>query len=258
MAKKAKQDNWGKFKIQDEQYGFPYHHIPHFDNGGFGVRFRSLHWGFEYLCYLSHTMEVVRSLAPSSVLDVGCGEGCFIGMLDWGVERRVGVDLSKRAIRFAKAFHPDVEFLAVNAQNLEETFEVVSAIAVLEHISDDECSIFLKSLEERTSDDGHVVIIVPTPIIPLSKKHYRHYDLTLLQKQLEQAGVCLDVVNVEYVYKKSWFVELYLRLTHNRYWFIELRVLSRLIWNYVWKRLRKTDEKHGQYLVVILRKTQRA
>lgn len=256
MAKKTKQDNWDKFKIQDDQYSFPYHHIPHFDNGGFGVRFRTLHWGFEYLCYLSYTREVVRSLAPSSVLDVGCGDGRFIGTLDWGVERRVGVDLSKQAIRFAKAFHHDVEFLVVNAKELKETFDVVSAIAVLEHIPDDECSIFLKSLEERTNDDGHVVIVVPTPIIPLSKKHYRHYDLTLLQKQLEQAGVCLDMVNVEYVYRKSRFVELYLRFTHNRYWFIEVRVLARLIWSYVWKRLRKTDEKHGQYIVVILRKTQ--
>ncbi|MHC4074936.1 MAG: class I SAM-dependent methyltransferase [Planctomycetota bacterium] len=256
MANKTKQYNWDKFKTQDNQYSFPYHHIPHFDNGGFGVRFRMLHWGFEYLCYLSHTREVVRSLAPSSVLDVGCGDGHFIGMLDWGVERRVGVDLSKRAVRFAKAFYHDAEFLAVDAKELEETFDVVSTVAVLEHIPDDECSVFLKSLEERTNNNGHIVIIVPTPTIPLSKKHYRHYDLSLLQRQLKQACVCSEIINVEYVYEKSWFIELYLRLTHNRYWFIELRVLSRLIWSYVWKRLRKTDEKHGQYLVVVLRKTQ--
>ncbi|GAH39798.1 unnamed protein product, partial [marine sediment metagenome] len=86
------------------------------------------------------------------------------------------------------------------------------------------------------------------------KKHYRHYDLNLLQKQLEEARVHLDIVNVEYVYKKSRFVKHYLTLTQNRHWFIELRAVNRLMWNYVWKRLRKTDKKHGQHLVVVLRK----
>jgi len=254
MIKKAKQDSWDKCNIQNEQYSFPYHHIPHFDNGGFGVRFRTLHWGFEYLCYLCFVREVVRSLAPSSVLDVGCGDGRFLGMLDWGIRRRLGVDLSERSIRFAKAFHHDVEFLAVNARELRETFDLVVAIEVLEHIPDDECSMFLKSLEERTNDSGHVVIVVPTPIIPLSKKHYRHYDLTLLQKQLEQADIRLEVVNIRYAYKKSRLIELYVRITSNRYWFVELKILNRLIWNYVWRRLHETDQKHGHHLIAILRK----
>lgn len=254
MVKKAEQEDMDKFEMQNRQYSFPYHHIPHVDNSGFGVRFRTLHWGFQYLCYLSHTKEVIRSLAPSSVLDVGCGDGRLLGMLDWGIERRVGVDLSERAIRFARAFHPDVEFLFVDAKKMKETFDVVSAIAVLEHVPDDQCSVFLNALEERTNSDGHVVIMIPTHILPISKKHYRHYDLSLLKRQLKEAGSHLDIVKIDYVYRKNRWVELYLRSTHNRYWFIELRVLSRLVWNYVWKRLRKTDEKHGQYLVVVLRK----
>lgn len=251
----APEESLDRYRIQHDQYSFPYHHIPHFDNKDVAVRFRTLRWGFEYLCYLSHICEIVYSLTPSSVLEVGCGDGRVIGMLDRGIDRRVGVDLSKQAIRFAKAFHQDVEFLSLDARELKETFDVVLAIEVLEHIPDDQINTFLKSLEKRTNSDGYVVLSVPTTIVPLNKKHYRHYDLSLLQKQLEEARVHLDIVNVEYVYKKSRLIKQYLKFTQNHLWFIELRVLNRLMWNYVWKRLRKTDEKRGQHLVVVLRKT---
>ena len=255
MASDANSPQVDKYKIQEDLYRFPYHHIPHFDNEDVGVRFRIIDWGFEYLCYTRHIRGIVQSLSPSSVLDVGCGDGCVIGALNLGIARRVGVDLSERAIRFAKAFHPEVEFLSIDAQELKQTFDVVLAVAVLEHIPDGQISTFLKSLEERTNDNGHVVILVPTTVFPVRKKHYRHYDLNLLQKQLEEADVHLAIANVEYVYKRSLLVKQYCKLTHNHHWFIELRALNRLIWNYVWKRLRKTDEKHGQFLIVVLKKS---
>jgi 2-polyprenyl-3-methyl-5-hydroxy-6-metoxy-1,4-benzoquinol methylase len=249
------QDALDKYKIQDYQYSFPYHYIPHFDSKGVGVCFRTLSWGFEYLCYLNHIRELVHSLTPSSVLEVGCGDGRVISMLDWGIDRRVGIDPSKQAIGFAKAFHHDVEFLSIDAGELKETFDVVLAVEVLEHIPDNQINTFFKTLEEHANRDGYVVVSVPTTVVPVRKKHYRHYDMNLFRKQLEEADVHLDIVNVEYVYKKSRLVKQYLKFTQNHYWFIELRALNCLMWNYVWKRLRKTDEKRGQHLVVVLRKT---
>jgi len=176
-------------------------------------------------------------------------------MMDWGIDRRVGVDLSEQAIRFAKAFDPEVEFLSIDARELKETFDVVLAIEVLEHIPDAQINTLLKTLEKRTNKDGYIIISVPTTIVPVRKKHYRHYDLSLLQKQLEEASVNLDIVNTEYVYRKSELVKQYLKFTHNHHWFIELKALNRLMWTFVWNRLRKTDEKHGQHLVVVLKKT---
>ncbi len=255
MASEANSPQVDRYKIQEDLYCLPYHHIPHFDNEDVGVRFRIIDWGFEYLCYTRHIREIVQSLSPSSVLEVGCGDGCVIGVLDLGIDRRVGVDLSERAIRFAKAFHPEVEFLSIDAQELKETFDVVLAVAVLEHIPDDQINTFLRTLEKRTNRDGYVIISVPTTVFRVRKKHYRHYDLNLLQKQLEEAEVHLAIANVEYVYKKSLLVKQYCKFTHNHHGFIELRALNRLIWNYVWKRLRKTDENHGKHLVVVLKKS---
>jgi len=252
-ADQVEQSGLSKFLAQDRQYVFPYHYIPHIETG-YGVRFRALHWGLEYLCYTGHARQVVRSLAPSSVLDVGCGDGRFLGTLDWGVERRKGVDLSERAIRFARAFHEEIAFEAVDAGHLEGTFDVVTSVAVLEHVPQEHCRDFLASLEARTRDGGHIVLVVPTHVIPLSSKHYRHYDLSLLEKQVDEGCRRSKVVGVEYVYRKSRLMECYLRLTHNRLWFIEFSFLNHLVWRHVWNRLRIADEKTGQYIVAVLQK----
>lgn len=51
MASEANSPQIDRFKIQEEMYRFPYHHIPDFDNEDVGVRFRILDCGLEYLCY---------------------------------------------------------------------------------------------------------------------------------------------------------------------------------------------------------------
>ena len=165
-----------KFKIQDDLYEFPYHHIPYFDGNGYGRRYRDLQWGFEYLCYLKYAKEIVESLRPSSVLDVGCGTGRFIGLLGDSIHRKVGVDLSERAIAFAKAFHAatkdaGIDFHATDASCIAGDFDVVTAIEVLEHIPDAEVPGFLQTLMSRAKSGGHVLLSVPTTNCPLNRKH---------------------------------------------------------------------------------------
>ena len=46
-------------------------------------------------------------------------------------------------------------------------------------------------------------IQVPTVARPVEKKHYRHYDLQLLTKQLNLTGIDYRIVNVEYLCKKT-------------------------------------------------------
>ena len=60
-----------KFDIQESEYVFPYHYIPHFDCHGVPMRSQTLGWGFDYLCYLKHIASLVLERNPSSVLDVG-------------------------------------------------------------------------------------------------------------------------------------------------------------------------------------------
>lgn len=240
--------------LQETQYEFPYHYLPHWPGDGAAVRLRGLSWGLEYLCYLRHAKELIESFAPSSVLDVGCGDGRLIGILDKRIDVRVGVDISERAIGFAKAFSPDATFAAVDAGDLDRSFDVVSAIEVLEHIPESDVSRFINVLAERTTRDGHVIISVPTVKLPANPKHHRHYTGDLLRQQISDSKAPVEILGMTDVYRRSILVEWYLRLTYNKYWKIEVEPCCRLIWGIIWKRLRRAPAGSGNHLFAVLRR----
>ena len=242
-----------KFEYQENQYIFPYHHIPYLDSENNVVNHRSLGWGFKYFTYLLRIRELVEEINPDSILDVGCGEGRFLGLLGNRI-RKVGVDLSPRPIKFAKAFHPDIEFHCADANQLKDEFDVVTAIEVLEHIPDEQVTNFLKILEKRIKESGKIIISVPTTVLPVSEKHYRHYTLEILKQQLENSKINLEIEHVEYVYKSSSLLKLYSKLTQNKLWIIEIRHLRNLVWRMVKSKYTIANESNGEEMIVILTK----
>lgn len=240
-----------KFALQDNQYRFPYHYLPHVSTRGVPMRTRGLSWGFEYLCYQLHLVERVRAMQPQSLLEVGCGDGRFVGMLD-EVERRVGVDLSEPAIRFARAFHPSVDFRNGPMSTLREVFDVVVAIEVLEHVPDEEINSFLYSLAERVSPSGRILISVPSEVVPVHPKHYRHYNEKLLRSQIERSRAPVSVLSIEDVYAPPAWLDLALRYTCNPFLVFELRPLNRLLWKYVWEHARFASPGTGRHIVATL------
>jgi len=252
MEKKEK--NKDKFEIQNEKYQYPYHYLPHLERNGI-VRYRSLSWGHVYLCYLYHIKELIEELNPKSILDIGCGDGRFLGMLNNDeFEDIIGVDLSRKAIRFAKSFNPNIEFKNCDAEDLVGAYEVVTAIEVLEHIPNDDTDRFLKILEERTKKEGNTIISVPTKNIPKNPKHYRHYDEDLLKEELQSAEVQMEIKKIDYIYRSNFLINAFKFLTENRFWFFEPKFLNKWIWKYVYNNLRFADEEDGEHMVVVLRK----
>jgi 2-polyprenyl-3-methyl-5-hydroxy-6-metoxy-1,4-benzoquinol methylase len=240
-------------RLQEALYEYPYHHIPSVSGGG-ASRSVSLRWGLEYLCYMYHIRDMVLSLEPESVLDIGSGDGRFLGMLP-GLQRRVGVDVSSRAIQFARAFHPEVEFLEDDGSSLDQTFDVVTVLEVLEHIPDHDLTSFLQLICRQTYTGGHVIVSVPTTVQPLARKHYRHYTLSLLEHELAEASVPLEIRQADHVFQSNLLYELYQRATMNRLWTVEIPALNKAMWRYVWNKLRWATLEHGRHLVVVLQKT---
>lgn len=243
--------------IQEQQYSFPYHHLPVLRADGSFSRQRTLSWGDEYLCYLYHTKELIENLQPSSMLEVGCGDGRFIGMMSPNILKRAGVDISARAISFAKAFCPDVDFSVADVASLSEKYDVVAAVEVLEHIPDELMAGFLKAIHARTKPGGHIVVTVPSTVKPLQAKHYRHYTLNTLESHIAQAGIPCSIAKSEFVYRPSVPLRIFRKLTTNRLWSLEIPLLERTIWSYVWGRLRYADEKSGYHLIAVLKNEDR-
>ncbi len=108
--------------------------------------------------------ELLDAAAPSSLLDVGCGEGVLVHR--WaarlGEARMVGIDLQEESIQagWAQRQAPNLEYRVVHDPGLPfaaSEFDVASAIEVLEHVPDPEHTVS----EMARCAQRHLLVSVP-------------------------------------------------------------------------------------------------
>jgi SAM-dependent methyltransferase len=108
--------------------------------------------------------ELFALASPSSLLDVGCGEGVLVHK--WaaraGVGRVVGIDLEEESIQagWAERQAANLEYRVMEAENLpfaDGEFELASAIEVLEHVPDPQHTVS----EMARCAERHLLVSVP-------------------------------------------------------------------------------------------------
>jgi 2-polyprenyl-3-methyl-5-hydroxy-6-metoxy-1,4-benzoquinol methylase len=108
--------------------------------------------------------ELFERADPTSLLDVGCGEGVLVHRwaMRLGDRRVVGIDLQEESIQagWSERQAPNLEYRTMQAESLPfaaDEFDLVSAIEVLEHLPDPEQTLS----EMARCAERHLLVSVP-------------------------------------------------------------------------------------------------
>ena len=118
----------------EEKYSLPYHWFPQ-------KRIRRFDWEEKQRLVFS-LLETHLQSPVERYLDVGCGDGRWTADVHRQLGTRqetTGVDISERALAFARLISPELTFEHSPAEALpfdDDSFDLVTAIEVLEHLPD--------------------------------------------------------------------------------------------------------------------------
>lgn len=162
------------------------------------------------ICRLRRLQRVCRR-RPTTVLEVGCGDGRFLQLLErrWGRDvKLVGVELSESRMEVPKGSHIHLLSGGIETSSLNDWFDLVLMYEVLEHVSHPK-QVLLKAAGRMRA--GSLLLgSVPSwesPWRRLFPKHWaglqipRHqvfFDRASLSRLLEETG--FEVVGVYPVY----------------------------------------------------------
>ncbi|MFQ5736325.1 MAG: class I SAM-dependent methyltransferase [Thermodesulfobacteriota bacterium] len=133
-----------------------------------------------------------------SILEIGCAFGKFLPLLGAGWHK-YGMDVSEFAIGQARIRAPEAKF-AVSAMPhipFKETFDVIAAFDVLEHVP---ClEEVIASVKARLAPSGHFIFVVPVydsvtgPLIHLLDRDITHIHKKSRRFWLDWAGAHFEI-----------------------------------------------------------------
>lgn len=239
--------------IQETLYTFPYHYIPKLDDGGFSQS-QSLPWGFEYLMYVEYLIYKILLISPCSVCDYGCGDGRLLNELsnyESSPEKMIGIDKSDRAIGFANLFRVSNKVNFVVKLDIDDKFDVISCIEVLEHIEPLKIFDFINEMSSYLKPQGKIILTVPSKTQKVNDKHYQHFDVKDLN-QIIFKHKDLRIVESVYLIKRTKLRNLVFRLFDNKYFIFRNRTMLGIIYRwYKEKFLISEPNKAAKILIVI-------
>ena len=133
-----------------------------------------------------------------SLLDVGCGRGLYLKYFSNDYDC-AGLEPEISLLKKARMINPRVWQAGLPLKDgiVNEKFDIVLLLDVLEHINDDVAA--LKSLKQVLNNRGRMIINVPAhgwlwSTIDEVSGHKRRYTMSSITKVVEEAGFCLKQI----------------------------------------------------------------
>jgi len=146
-----------------------------------------------YLVKRQAILDYLPGCQGKKILEVGCGCGDLLHVLEREGFQGVGIDISEEALTVAASglSGRGISLACCTPDDLLEEFDVVIASEVMEHHQDD--LLFLRQLRKRLRNGGHLLLTVPAHMKDwgpndTSCGHVRRYERRQLSALLDLAG----------------------------------------------------------------------
>jgi len=149
-----------------------------------------------YLCRKDVVLDFIKNIGHGKFLEVGVGSGDLLFDLAKRKYTGLGVDISEDAVKMAreklKNINCDIKVKKIDLFNLDENFDIVIILEVIEHIKDDEKA--LEKIYSLLNKNGYLIISAPAHMKEWSVKidewagHFRRYEKDELRSKLEKSG----------------------------------------------------------------------
>lgn len=164
--------------LQERQYATPYHWNQRINDE------------LEYQLRTRIVLELAEltSAPRARLLDVGCGDARFLADAAAHADA-VGIDVSTRAIGHAHRLVPTARVVTGGAEALpfrDSTFDVVTLLDVIEHISDRDEPRVIAEAHRVLEAGGRLVISTNTDQSAREWKHFRHYPVPCFRRLFDR------------------------------------------------------------------------
>lgn len=151
------------------------------------------------------------------VLDIGCFLGHGERSLEQCAAEIIAIDTDENALEFAgqKNIAPSVQFQKADGRQLpfpHETFDIVIAFHLIEHIPPEEVNKFLREVKRVLKSGGSAFVITPNRKVrllpfqrPFNPDHYQEFTARRFRKTLKSV---FDEVEIKAVRAAAWIEQM--------------------------------------------------
>jgi len=148
---------------------------------------------------------------------------------------------------------PNIEYYNLNIIK-DQTIgccDAVTLIEVFEHIPLEYCDDFVGALSKITNENGLIFLTVPHKNVPVSYKHFQHFDKEGL---ISYFGDKFDFIDVKYIQSNSIFMKIFSRLINNKLFVIKSDLINNLYYKFYKKHHFYSSESRCERIYAVLRK----